>query len=400
MPRNICFTLVWFSVLALCTACGGGGARIPGGGNPNPTPTAQACAALPASTLSSDSLGGIVDAAVATEMKAQGMPGMTVAIAKNGVILYAQGYGYADLSTCQPMQATAEMQIGSITKQFTAAAVLQLQNAGLLDIDRTVVSYLPNYAFDPRITLRMLLNQTSGLQDYLNFPSLQQYALTGAPESIALNAIIQAPLLFQPGSAYAYSNSNYFILGSVIEAVTSQTYADYLAASVFPPAGLSNTSYLRPDPSASPYTQGPSGPVAGKIPDPSAYFAAGQLWSNVQDMALWDAALLSGKVIPQTLFNLMLTPAAVPYFQQAYPSDYGMGWLVGPSVAGASLAGHPFIWHNGETASYTAFNGLFTDDGFSVTVLTNYSVSEGVALLDFSTKLIQAICNAPAAGGC
>jgi D-alanyl-D-alanine carboxypeptidase len=397
MLRNICFTLVWFCGLALCTACGGGGGSTAGGVNPTPTPTptSQGCAALPASNLPSDSLGGIVDAAVATEMKAQGMPGMTVAISKKGMILYAQGYGYADLSTCQPMQASAQMQIGSITKQFTATAVLQLQNTGLLDIDRTVVSYLPNYAFDPRITLRMLLNQTSGLQDYINFPSLQQYAASGAPESIALNAIIQAPLLFQPGSAYAYSNSNYFILGSVIEAVTSQTYADYLAASVFPPAGLSNTSYLRPDLSASPYTQGSSGPVAGKIPDPSAYFAAGQLWSNVQDMALWDAALLSGKVIPQTLFNLMLTPAAVQYFQQAYPSDYGMGWLVG-----ASLSGHPFIWHNGETASYTAFNGLLTDDGFSVTVLTNYSVSEHVPLLNFGQNVIQALCNAPAAGGC
>jgi D-alanyl-D-alanine carboxypeptidase len=396
MFRNICFTLVWFSVLALCTACGGGGGSTAGGGNPTPTPPSpQGCATLPVSNLSSGSLGGIVDAAVATEMKAQGMPGMTVAIAKNGMILYAQGYGYADLSTCQPMQANAQMQIGPITQQFTAAAALQLQNAGLLDIDRTVISYLPNYAFDPRITLHMLLNQTSGLQDYINFPSLQQFAASGVPESTVLNAVIQAPLLFQPGSAYAYSSSNYYVLGSVIEAVTSQTYADYLGASVLPPAGLSNTFYLRPSASASPYVPGSGGPVAGTIPVPSAYFAAGQLWSNVQDMALWDAALLSGKVIPQSSFNLMLTPAAVPYFQQADPSNYGMGWVVG-----ANLSGHPFIWHNGQTVSYTSFNGLFTDDGFSVTVLTNYSVNEDVALLNFGKSLIQAICSAPAAGGC
>src|SRR5580704_4880746 len=120
MSRNTCFTLVWFSVLALCTACGGGGGNTAGGGNPTPSP--QGCATLPASTLPTDSLGGIVDAAVATEMKAQGMPGMTVAISKKGMILYAQGYGYADLSTCQPMQATAEMQIASVTKQFTEVA--------------------------------------------------------------------------------------------------------------------------------------------------------------------------------------------------------------------------------------------------------------------------------------
>jgi D-alanyl-D-alanine carboxypeptidase len=356
------------SVVALLTGCGGGGV----GESPV-----------------DDSLGSTVDAAVAAEMKSQGIPGMTVAIAKNGVILYTQGYGYADLNTHQPMPADAEMQIGSITKQFTATAILQLQDTGQLDIDRTVISYLPGYAFDPRITLRMLLNQTSGLQDYLYMPALQQYGASGAPESIALNAIVAAPLLFDPGSAYAYSNSNYFILGSVIEAVTSQTYADYLAARVFPLAGLNNTSYLRPAVSASPYTQGASGPVEGNIPDPSAYFAAGQLWSNVRDLATWDAALFNGKVIPRAAFNSMLTPPAVPFFQERDPSIYGMGWFVGDT-----LSGHPFVWHNGGTASYTAFNGLLTDDGFSVTILTNYSVHEQVPLLNFGQNLIQAICNA------
>jgi D-alanyl-D-alanine carboxypeptidase len=359
--------LLEVSVVALLTGCGGGGE----------------------SPVDDNSLGGIVDAAVAAEMKAQGMPGMTVAIARNGVILYTQGYGYADLSTHQAMAADAVMQIGSVTKQFTATAILQLQDAGLLDIDRTVVSYLPNYAFDPRITLRMLLNQTSGLQDYLNMPSLQQYGATGAPESIPLNAIVAAPFLFDPGSAFNYSNSNYYILGSVIEAVSSQTYADYMAGSVFPPAGLNDTSYLRPSVSASPYVPGSNGPVAGNIPDPSAYFSAGQLWSNVQDLALWDAALLNGKVIPRTSFNSMLTPAAVPNFQQGGSSTYGMGWVVGPIVSG-----HSFIWHNGQTASYTAFNGLLTDDGFSVTVLTNYRTDENAPLLSFGQNLIQAICNA------
>jgi D-alanyl-D-alanine carboxypeptidase len=389
-------------VLILCAGCGGGGEASSGGagsgsGGDGGSVSAggwQGCAALPASNQPSGSLGGLVDAAVASKMKSTGMPGITVAVAKNGKLLYAQGYGYADLSTCQPMPADAEMQIGSLTKQFTAAAVLQLQKAGLVDIDRTVVSYLPAYAFDPRITLRMLLNQTSGLQDYIDFPSLRQYGAGGAAESVALNAIVEAPLLFAPGSAYSYSNSNYFILGSVIEAVTSQTYPDYLQASVFTPAGLNNTFYTRPSPSASPYIPGPSGPVAGTIPDPSAYFAAGALWSNVQDLATWDAALLAGKVVAPELLKLLVTPAAVPYFQQSIPSDYGMGWILGGSVAG-----HPFVWHNGQTVSYTSFNGVFTDDGFSLTVLTNYSVPEPAALLSFGETLIQGICNAPATAG-
>lgn len=123
--------------------------------------------------------------------------GPAVAVAKNGAILYSQGYGYADLGTCLQMPANAEMQIGSVTKQFTAAAVLQLYSAGTLDIDKPLITYLPTYAFDPRITLRMLLNQTSGLQDYLSFPELGQY-ITGGPESVALNAIVQRTLNFTP----------------------------------------------------------------------------------------------------------------------------------------------------------------------------------------------------------
>jgi CubicO group peptidase (beta-lactamase class C family) len=351
---------------------------------------------LPASTLPRDSLGGIVDAAVAAEMTARRMPGMTVAVARNGTILYAQGYGYADLASCRPMQATEELHIGSITKQFTAAAVLQLREAGLIDIDRTLASYLPDYAFDPRITVRMLLNQVSGLQDYLDFPSLQQYAASGAPQSTVLSAIVQTSLNFAPGTAHQYSNSNYYILGSIIEAVSSQTYQDYLASNVLTPAGLSNTFYVQPSVVASGYAPTQTGVLqVATLPHPSAYFSAGQLWSNVQDLALWDAALSSGKVIPQAAFNDMLTPAAVPYFGYPEASNYGMGWLLHTPVSG-----HPFVWHNGGSTAYMSFNGLLTDSGFSVTVLANAIWEENTPLLDFGTDLIQSICNAPAAGGC
>ena len=369
-------------VLTVCTGCGGGGDSGTGGGGSTTT-----CQALPAANSPSGSLGSIVDDVVAREMKTQGLPGITVAVTKNGSVLYTQGYGYSDLATCQPMQANAELQIGSVTKQLTAAAILQLQQAGLLDIDKTVLTYLPKYVFDSRITVRMLLNQTSGLQDYLGFPSLQQY-IGGVQQSVVLDAIVQAPLLFSPGSAFNYSNSNYFILGSIIEAVTSQSYPDYLSAHIFQPAGLASTFYMRPSASASPYEPGAGGPVPGRIPDSSAFFAAGALWSNVQDLALWDVALRSGKVIPESLFTLMVTPPPVPAFQEGVPSPYGMGWF-----KGGTPAGHPFVWHNGQTVSYTAFNGLFLDDGFSITVLTNYFVRESAPLLGFAQTLIQAICN-------
>jgi len=333
-------------------------------------------------------LSTVLDPVVLQEIGTQGLPGMTVAVAKNGAILYSQGYGYADLGTCLPMPANAEMQIGSVTKQFTAAAVLQLYNAGTLDIDEPLITYLPTYAFDPRITPRMLLNQTSGLEDYLYFPELAQY-VNGGPESVALNAIAHRPLDFTPGTAFEYSNSNYFILGSVIEAVTSGTYADYLASHVFTPAGLSNTLYQRPAQSASPYERSATGPVPGRVLDPSVYFASGALWSTVQDLSAWDAALFgSTAVVSQSSRTLMLTPPAVPNFLSSSPSTYGMGL-----VQGGTLAGHPFVWHDGQTISYTSFNGVFTDDGFSISILTNSQTQGQTSLLNFAETLIESICN-------
>jgi CubicO group peptidase (beta-lactamase class C family) len=245
-------------------------------------------------------------------MKAQSLVGVAVAVAKNGTILYTQGYGYANLDTCLQVRPSMDFQIGSVTKQFTAAAVLQLQNAGKLNIDDPAVTYLPSYAIDPRITLRMLLTQTSGLQNYLDFPEASSW-FSGVSEQTVLTQIAQAPLLFTPGTYYAYSNSNYFVLGSVIEEVSSLTYPSHMAANIFQPLGLNNTSYLQPAGAASPYTQGPS---PGAIPDPSLYFSAGALWSNVQDLAIWDAALLNGKVIPPAWFTVMVTPSGTPMYPQ------------------------------------------------------------------------------------
>lgn len=404
--------------LLLCYGCGGGGSSAPvaggpgastggdggtggggtggtggGGGGSGGGSSGGACPPPTAGSPSGSqtALTTVVDPLVLQEISAQGLPGMTVAVAKNGAILYSQGYGYADLSTCLQMPANAEMQIGSVTKQFTAAAVLQLDATGALDIDKPLVTYLPAYAFDARITLRMLLNQTSGLQDYITFPELQQY-ITGAPESVALNAMVQRSLDFTPGTAFEYSNSNYFILGSVIEAVTSGTYADYLAAHVFTPAGLSNTFYQRPAQSAAPYEPSATGPTPGRIPDSSVYFAAGALWSTVQDLTAWDAALFgSTAVVSQSARTAMLTPPSVPYFQSSAPSDYGMGL-----IQGGSLAGHPFVWHNGQTISYTSFNGVFTDDGFSIAILTNFPTEEQVPLLNFAQSLLESICNSTA----
>ena len=354
----------------------------------------NSCPPLAPAASPAGSLGETVDNLVALEMKQQGLPGMTVEIATHGVPLYARAYGYADLTSCRPARIETPYQIGSVTKQFTAAAILQLQHAGVLNLDSPVLTYLSGYAFDPRITLRMLLNQTSGLVNYLSLPPPPGW-LNGLPEHTILTAIAAQPIQFTPGSAYQYSNSNYFILGAVIESVTSLSYWEYLDRHILRRAELTHTGPTQSPLAASPYTYtnpavpGTTGLAEGLIPDSSIYFSAGALWSTVADLAKWDAALRDGAIVSREAFHEMTTPPpSTPTYQEAgVPSPYAMGWVA--SSPGAVI---PVIWHNGQTLAYTAFNSLELENGFSVTVLTNVNIQTETPLYPFTVTLINAIC--------
>jgi CubicO group peptidase (beta-lactamase class C family) len=363
--------------------CGGGS----DGGNSGVV--SISCPALQPPPSPTGSLASVVDGIAATEMQSRHLPGLAIAISKRGTIIYAQGYGYANLKSCLPVQASMTFQLGSVTKQFTAVATLQLVNQGNLGLDRAISEVLPAYGFDPRITIRMLLNQTSGLDDYTSFPEAASWT-SGVAQQTVLTRIVQAPLLFAPGTAYSYSNSNYYILGSIIESVTASSYADYLTANVLRPANLDHTFYLQPLSSAAPYT--PSW-TDGPLWDPSTTFAAGALWSSVLDLAAWNSALVSNTVLPESSFALTVTPPDVPSFKQSKPSQYGMGWLR------TNQLGRPFVLHDGATGSYSAFNGMFLDDGFSIAILTNIALPNGGSFESTAATLINAVCGASALAG-
>jgi len=357
----------------------------------------NSCPPLAPAVSPAGSLGEAVDTLAAREMRQQGLPGMTIEIARRGVPLYVRAYGYADLASCRPAQIETPYQIGSVTKQFTAAAVLQLQQEGRIDIDRSVLTYLSGYALDPRITVRMLLNQTSGLVDYTTLPPPPGW-LNGLPENTLLSLIVEQPLQFTPGSAYQYSNSNYFILGAVIEAVTSVSYWEYLERHVLRRARLTHTGPVQSPLAASPYTYtnpavpGTTGLADGLIPDPSIFFSAGALWSTVADLAKWDAALWDGAIISRRMFHEMVTPppSIAPFQGAAVPAPYAMGWITQSPQAVV-----PVIWHNGGTLAYTAFNSLRLENGFSVSVLTNVDIQTDIPLYPFTMALINAVCASP-----
>jgi CubicO group peptidase (beta-lactamase class C family) len=264
----------------------------------------------------------------------------------------------------QSMQPGVIFEIGSITKQFTAALIMKLQEQGQLHVDDSLSMYLPEYHFPPAITLRMMLTHTSGLADFTNFPQLGDWVRNGVSEATVLTAVSQAPLDFPPGTQYSYSNSNFFALGTIIEKLTGQSYSAALEQQILQPLGLKNTYYtLSPaDQSATGYTNNGSGLVPGIVWDRSAAFATGALSSNIYDLVVWDDALIRGKVISSASFKVMTTSNG---FQIPGGGVYGFG------LALSRFNGRPIIWHNGQIGGFTAETAVFLDSGFAIVVLTN-----------------------------
>ncbi len=323
-----------------------------------------------------------MDGVVLKHMQQSGVPGVSVALARNGTVLYARGYGVTSVATEQPTQPGLIFEIGSITKQFTAALIMKLQEQGKLHVNDPLTNYLPEYGFPAAITLRMLLTHTSGLADFTNFPQLGSWIQNGVSEATVLTAVSQAPLQFPPGTQYAYSNSNFFALGTIIERLTGRSYAATLNQYVLQPLGLTNTYYALPPANLSPtgYASNGVGLVAVAPWDRSAAFAAGALSTNVYDLITWDSALMNGKVVSPASFQAMTTSNG---FLTLDGSSYGFGLEL------ATLNHRPVMWHSGQIAGFYTENAVFLDDGFAVVVLTN---DQDVDTDPLVVNIIDAVC--------
>ncbi len=335
------------------------------------------------------SLPTTVDGVVQAAMQQSGVPGMTVALAKNGAMLYVQGYGVSDLTTRQATQPNVIFEIGSITKQFTAALIMKLQEQGQLHVDDSITMYLPEYNFPAAITIRMMLTHTSGLADFTNFPQLGDWVRNGVSEATVLTAVSQAPLQFQPGSQYSYSSSNFFALGTIIEKLTGQSYADNLNQSIFQPLGLMNTYYPLPPAgqSATGYTNNGSGLGPAILWDRSAAFAAGALSSNVYDLVTWDNALMNGRVVSPASFKAMTTSNG---FVDSGGNSYGFG------LALSKFNNRPVMWHSGQIGGFYTENSVLLDSGFAVVLLTN---DQDVDTDPVVLKIMNAVCNSSQLSG-
>ena len=295
-------------------------------------------------------------------------PGVAVLVTKGDRVLLRKGYGLANVEHGVPIEPDMVFRLGSITKQFTAAAVLALAADGKLSVDDPISKFLPDYPGPgAAVTLHQLLNHTGGIPSYTSLPGFWDTAGHDLTHEEMLAFWTELPLDFEPGTDWSYSNSGYYLLGMVIEEVSGMGYEEFLHQRFFEPLGLEHTSY--DDPRAI-----VPGRVAGYEGAPGAYrnatylsmtqpYSAGALTSSVDDLATWSHALLfTEKVLPAEWRERMTTPGALADGRRiAYAYGIGEG----------DYAGHRFIAHGGGINGFATYALTVPEEELFVAVLAN-----------------------------
>ncbi len=300
-----------------------------------------------------------------------------VLVAKEGKIVLCKGYGMANYEHMVSNTPQTKFHIGSITKQFTSMAIMQLVQAGKLKLSDTIASILPDYPRGKEITIYQLLTMTSGIPDYLNdFDDFDVTRPTNIDTLIA--AFKDKPLIFISGSKYKYSNSGYVLLAAIIERLSGQSYETFLQEHIFKQLGMNNSGMLHQKQVLAYRAQGYK-PVKNGLEnapyyDPSIGIGAGMLYSTVEDMYSWDRALYTDKLLLSDLRNQLWQP---------YLTNYALGWQTG------TVAGHNYVWHGGDFCDCAARILRFIKDDVCVIVLSNFDTA--LAPVDRISKNLAAM---------
>ena len=317
-------------------------------------------------SLSPDDISRI-DASVLKMLDATHAPGAAIAVEKDGVLVYTKAYGTTDAAGRTDITTQTQFEIGSITKQFTAAAIMQLAEAGKLKLSDKLAKYVPEYTAGKNVTIRQLLNQISGIPDYTEVPSFLQAATTQPGSVAAILKLVQGkPLNFRPGTEWQYSNTNYILLGRIVERASGQTYDAYLRKHVLDAAGMSNTVTIADEGALKDFPTGYNRHKGQFIAAPRFgakwAWSAGYLVSTVGDLIKWDDAFFGGKIVPMRDVALMTSPG---HLRSGAATNYGFGWLLDKEN------GHKRVWHNGGTFGFAAANMLYPDEHLTIVVLLN-----------------------------
>ena len=294
------------------------------------------------------------------------IPGMLVAVVSEGEVLYMKTLGVADIENQIPITDSTVFEIGSVSKQFTAVLILQLMEQRQLTLDDKIQKYLPEIPgewYD--ITIRQLLGHTSGIPDYESIASYGIYK-ERLPAHEIINIAHSAPLDFEPGEKYRYSNTGYFLLARIIERVAGQSFSEMLSNRIFKPIGA--TVMRDSDPNTiiknrcSGYARTMSRIENRPANEPSTALGVGGLVSDVHDLVKWDLALYGNEVLSEESKKLMWTPGVLNNGER---TNYGLGWRLDP------YKGNREQYHYGMTAGFVANSTRFPDRKLTFIVLAN-----------------------------
>jgi CubicO group peptidase (beta-lactamase class C family) len=330
-----------------------------------------------------------IDKVVTDTLSRTGVPSASIAIVKDGQIAYVKAYGDAKLEPKTGATPAMRYSIGSISKQFTAAAILLLQEQGKLSLDDKVAKYIPDLTRANEVTIRQLLSHTSGYQDYWPQDYVMPMMLQPVTSQKIMDTWAKKPLDFDPGTKWQYSNTNYVIAGVIVEKVSRTPLLKFLQEKVFTPLGMNSVAdidqerlgdtdpigYMR-------YALGPlrAAPKEGK----GWLFAAGELAMPAQDLAKWDISMMDQKLLKPSSYREM---GADTSLKNGLATNYGLG------VSVNSSGGRRAWSHGGEVSGFTAQNVVYPDDRAAVVVLTNQDaasaagpIAGGIGQLLFATN--------------
>jgi CubicO group peptidase (beta-lactamase class C family) len=331
----------------------------------------SALQAQTASTLD-PKLRSSIDDVAQQVLKTTGVPSASLAVVQDGKIAYVQAYGAAKLDPQTNATTAMRYSIGSISKQFTAAAILMLAEQGKLSLDDPVSKYVPGLTDGDKVTIRELLSHTSGYQDFWPQDYVPPLMLKPITAEQIMDMWARKPLDFPPGTKWQYSNTNYVIAGVIVEKVSGMPLLQFLSQHVFTPLQMKSVSDTNENklPPTDPtgyfrYALGPlhPAPTEGR----GWMFAAGELAMTAEDLAKWDIS-----IIDQTV----LKPASYLDMETEFVLRNGVGTSYGLGMSVTSSKGHRILEHSGEVSGFVAENIVMPDDKIAVVVLTNQDASE------------------------
>lgn len=329
------------------------------------------------STISRDEFRSRADSLVYTYLAETRAPSVAFAVIRGNDTLAYGAHGLANVEAWRAPVATTIYEIGSITKQFTSAAIMKLVEQGRVNLNDDLSKYVSQFPLHgKKVSIHQLLNHTSGIHSYTSSPEWAKTWNDKLTPDAVVKFVAADTFDFAPGTSYRYNNTGYVLLGMVIEKASGQTYANYLDAQFFKPLGLRSTSYC-PSKTTSPtfalgYSKGPNGTTRAQFLDLSHPFSAGALCSTVGDFAKWQRALDGGKVVSAASYARMSTADTL---NNGSKINYGFGLV--PGV----FNGHKTVSHTGGIPGFATAATYVPDDRLSIVVFTNYDGASPQTLL-------------------